>query len=78
MPHYRLLKADSADSRGICETDKPDQEAALLDFEQQLGVPLSLNGDEAAAPDYLMQSRTNQPDFSDSEKLPVYCVTPEA
>ncbi len=75
MPHYRLLRADSANSLDTWETDSPDQEAALLDFGQQLGVALSLNGD--AAPDYLMQSRTNQPDFSASDKLPVYCIRPE-
>ena len=73
MPHYRLLKAVSADSQETWNANKPDQKAALLDFEQQLGVALSLSGD--AAPDYLMQSRTyDEVNFANSEKVPVYLV----
>ncbi len=75
MPHYRLLKADSADSQETWDADSPDQKAALLDFGQQLGVVLSLNGD--AAPDYLMQSRTHEVNFAASKKVPVYLVKSE-
>jgi len=75
MPHYRLLKAQSADPRDMWETDSPNQLAALRDFERRLNIALSLNGD--AAPDYLLQSRTHEANFSASEKVPVYLVRSE-
>ena len=72
MPHFRLLKAESADDRETWDTDSPDQKVALLDFGRQLGAVLSLDGD--AAPDYLMQSRTHEANFADSKKVEVYIV----
>ena len=76
MSHYRLLKADSADSQETWDADSPNQKAALLDFGQQLGVVLSLSCD--AAPDYLMQFRTyDEVNFDNSKKVPVYLVKSE-
>ena len=75
MPHYRLVKAVPADAPETWETDSPNQEAALLEFGEQLGVALSFNGD--AAPHYLMQSRTDEVNFAASEKVPVYLVRSE-
>jgi hypothetical protein len=71
MPHYRLLKAGSADPRDMWETDSPNQLAALRDFERRLKIILSLIGE--AEPDYLLQSRTGQGNFA-AEKVPVHIV----
>jgi hypothetical protein len=54
------------------ETDSPSQMAALQDFGRRLNIALSLDGD--ATPDYLLQSRTHEANFSASEKVPVYLV----
>ncbi len=77
MAHYRLSRADSVGSEGQLNADAKDDRTALLDFGRQLGdVTLSLNCD--AAPDYLMQSRTNdEVDFANSEKVGVCLVRPQ-
>jgi len=75
MPHYRLLKAVSADSREILEVDSQSAEAALLDFGRQLGTTLSFSG--AAAPDYIMQSRMKgEVNFTNSKNIDVFLRRP--
>jgi len=75
MPHYRLLKAVSADSREMLEVDSQSAEAALLDFGLQLGTTLSFSGD--AAPDYIMQSRMKgEANFANSKNIDVYLHRP--
>ncbi len=75
MPHFRLRKTDALDDRESLECDQATIEGALADFGHQLNAVLALEGDVF---EYVIETRSyDKPNFKDSDKVPVYIVSPD-